>query len=163
MRETIAAHLRTRNVARVIYGSIIGLAVVLAFERHPPEAGTVVAALLGTALAVALAEIYSDVIGTEIRTHGRISREHFSELLEDAALVAFGIGFPVVFFVLAAAGAIELDSAFDLARWTGLFLIAFYGFCAARLAGGTVHGSLVRALAVGLIGAFVIALHAITH
>jgi hypothetical protein len=163
MREALAAHLRTHNVARIIYGSIIGLALVVALEQHPPSAGAIVATLLGTALAVAVAEIYSDVIGTEVRTRARISRRHLSEVVEDAALVAFGIAFPAVFFLLAAFEAIERDTAFTLARWTGLFLIAAYGFAAARLAGMGLSRSLVQAVAIGLVGAFVILLHAVTH
>jgi hypothetical protein len=163
VRELIAAHLRAHNVARIIYGAIIGLALLLALELHPPPAGAVVATLLGTAFAVALAEIYSDVIGTEVRTRTRISREHLSELLEDAGAVAFGISVPAVFFVLAAAGAIDVELAFTLAKWSGLGLIAFYGFCAARLAGATVRAALLQAVAVGLIGGFVIALKALAH
>lgn len=163
MRAAIAAHLRAHNVARIIYGAIIGLALVLALELHPPASGAVVATLLGTALAVAVAEVYSDVIGTEVRTRRRISRAHLSELLEDAGAVAFGISFPAVFFILAAAGAIDIELAFTLAKWSGLGLIGFYGFCAARLAGATVRRALLQAVAVGLIGGFVIALKALVH
>jgi hypothetical protein len=163
LRDVIAAHLRAHNVARIIYGAIIGLALVLALELHPPAAGAVVATLVGTALAVVLAEVYSDVIGTEVRTRTRITREHLAEVLEDAGAVAFGISFPAVFFVLAAAGAIEVERAFTLAKWSGLGLIGFYGFCGARLAGASVRRSLLHAVAVGLIGGFVIALKAIAH
>jgi VIT1/CCC1 family predicted Fe2+/Mn2+ transporter len=163
VREAIEAHLGTHQVARVIYGAIIGLALVVALEQHPPPAGAVVATLLGTAVAVALAELYSDVIGAEVRTHRRIPRQHLAQLLEDVVAVGLGISFPAVFFVLAAVGAMELDSAFAVAKWTGLGLIAFYGFCAARLSGAGLRRSLLQALAVALIGAFVIALKALVH
>lgn len=163
MRGAIQAHLQAHNVARIIYGAIIGLALVLALELHPPAAGAVVATLLGTALAVAVAEVYSDVIGTEVRTRKRISREHVAELVEDAGAVAFGISFPAVFFLLAAVGVIGVERAFTLAKWSGLVLIGFYGFWAARLAGAPVRRALVHALAVGLIGGFVIALKSLAH
>jgi hypothetical protein len=68
-----------------------------------------------------------------------------------------------VFFVLCAAGAIELDTAFGLAKWSGLALIAFYGFWAARLAGATLWGSLVGASAAGAIGAVLVVLKALLH
>ena len=45
----------------------------------------------------------------------------------------------------------------------GAGLIGFYGFCAAHLAGESLSGSALRALAVGLIGAFLIALKALLH
>jgi hypothetical protein len=68
-----------------------------------------------------------------------------------------------VFFILAAAGAIGEGSAFTIAKWSGVGLIWFYGFCAARLAGEGVLASALRGLAVGLIGAFLIALKAVLH
>ena len=68
LRRAIDAHLGSRDVARVIYGSIIGLAVVVALEPHPPGAATMASYLIGTALAVALAEIYSEFVGTEARS-----------------------------------------------------------------------------------------------
>jgi len=163
VRDAIEAHLGTQQVARVIYGAIIGLALVVALEHHPPPAGAVVATLVGTAVAVGLAELYSDVIGFEVRTRRRIPHEHLAELVEDVVAAAFGVAFPAAFFILAAVGAMELDTAFELAKWTGLGLIGFYGFCAARLSGGTVHGSLLQGLAVSLIGAALIALKALVH
>ena len=104
MRGAIEAHLGTRQVARVIYGAIIGLALVVGLEAHPPGAGAMIATLLGTAVAVGLAELYSEVVGTETRTHRRVGRRQLSELRGDVAAVAFGIAFPAVFFVLAAGG-----------------------------------------------------------
>src|SRR5919201_1018569 len=154
MRAFVEAHLGSRQVARVIYGAIIGLAIVVSLERHPPPSRSVIATLLGTAVAVGLAELYSEVVGAETRTRHRIERAHLRELGED--VVAFGISFPVVFFVLSAAGAIELDTAFDLAKWSGLGLTAFYGFAAARLAGERLLAALAYAAAIGLVGAFLI-------
>jgi hypothetical protein len=83
--------------------------------------------------------------------------------LYDVVAVAYGIAFPAVFFVLAAAEAIEEETAFTIAKWSGLGLIVFYGFCAARLAGERVSASTLRALAAGLIGALLIALKALLH
>jgi hypothetical protein len=163
VRDAIEAHLGTRQVARVIYGAIIGLALVVALEHHPPPAGAVVATLVGTAVAVGLAELYSDVIGFEVRTRRRIPHEQLAELVEDVIAAAFGVAFPAVFFVLAGLGAMELETAFETAKWTGLGLIAFYGFCAARLSGGTLYGSLLAGLMVSLIGAALIALKALVH
>ncbi len=80
-----------------------------------------------------------------------------------ASAVAFGVAFPAVFFLLATVGAFELDTAFRLAKWSGLGLIGFYGFCAGRLAGSSVRRSLFQAVAVAAIGGAVIAFKAIVH
>jgi hypothetical protein len=159
----LADHLSSEQVARVIYGAIVGLALVVALEPHPPAAATMAAILLTTAIAVALAELYSDVVGTRIRLRGPLGKERRRETGEDVVAVAVGVAFPVVFFVVAAADVIELDTAFDLAKWSGLGLIGLYGYAAGRLSGATVSRSLLHALAVGAIGAAVILVKALVH
>jgi hypothetical protein len=163
MPDAIAAHLGSRQVSRVLYGSIIGLALVVALEAHPPRAGVIAVTLVSTAIAVGLAELYSEIIGTETRTRARIERQQIIGLLDDIGAVAIGIAFPCVFFLLTALGAIDLDAAFDLAKWSGLGLIASYGFAAARLTGDSVPRSLRRAGVAALIAAFLIVIKALLH
>ena len=159
----IRAHLGSEQVARVIYGAIVGLAFVVALEPHPPAAGTMAAILVSTAVAVALAELYSDVVGTRIRVRGPLGGARRRAAAEDVAAVAAGAAFPAGCFVLAAAGAIDLDTAFELAKGSGLGLLGCYGFAAARLSGASLGRALVDALAVGAIGALVILVKALVH
>jgi hypothetical protein len=163
LRRAIEAHLGTHQVGRVIYGAIIGMALIVVLEGHPPKPARVVSALVATALAVGLAELYSELVGMQTRLRERVSREHVREVLRDVLAVAFGILFPAVFFVLAAADAIDLDTAFDIAKWSGVALIGFYGFCAARLAGDGLLESLARGLVAGAIGATLIGFKALVH
>ena len=150
-------------MSRVIYGAIIGLALVVSLEDHPPGAGVMAGFLLATALAVALAEIYSDVIGTETRTHARVDSARKRSIAKESAAVACGIGFPSVFFVLASTDVLETDTAFTLAKWSGLGLIGVYGYFGGRLSGRSVPASILHALAVGLIGGFLILFKALLH
>jgi hypothetical protein len=159
----ISAHLASRQVTRVVYGAIIGLALIVSLEKHPPEAGVVIGSLVATALAVAFAELYAEYVGTETRERHRINRSEFAHMLDDSVAVAFGVAFPGIFFLLSVLGLLELDTAFRLAKWSGLGLIAFYGFCAGRLAGASVRRSLVQAMAVAAIGGIVIAFKALVH
>jgi hypothetical protein len=164
LRRAIEAHLGSRQVSRVVYGAIIGLALVAALEEHPPGAGAMAGTLLATAFVVGLAEFYSEILGTETRTRRwRLKREDVKDEVDEAVAVAFGIAFPAVFFALAAAGAMEVQTAFRVAKWSGLGLIGFYGFCAARLGGAGWLTSLLHAVAVGLIGGLLIALKALLH
>jgi hypothetical protein len=163
VRRAIEAHLSTQQVAHVIYGAIIGLALVAALEAHPPAPAVVAGTLLATAVAVGLAELYSQVVGTETRNRRRVGRDELRDVLRDVAAVAFGVAFPAVFFILAAAGVLADDTAFTIAKWSGLGLISFYGFAAGRLAGAGVAASLVQALAVGIIGGALIAFKALIH
>jgi hypothetical protein len=163
MRAGLEAHLGSRQVGRVVYGSIIGLALIVAIQGHPPKPGVMAVWLLGTALAVALAEVYSDIVGTETSTRRPVERAQIGHMAEDAVAVGFGVAFPAVFFLLSALGLFEVDTAFSIAKWSGLGLIGFYGFWAARFAGAAAHRALLKGALVALIGAGLIALKALVH
>jgi hypothetical protein len=163
LRLALVGHLESTHVGRVVYGAIIGLALVVALQAHPPGAGTVVALIIGTAVAVGLAELYSELLGTETRTRRRPRRDEIAPLLDESVAVAFGVAFPAVFFLLALAGVIDDDTAFNVAKWSGLGLIAFYGYCAGRLAGAGTKGALMQAFTVALIGGALIAVKALLH
>jgi hypothetical protein len=163
LRLALVGHLQSTHVGRVVYGAIIGLALVVALQAHPPGSGTVVALIIGTAVAVGLAELYSEVLGTETRNRRRARHEEVVERRDDSVAVAFGTAFPAVFFILALADVIDDDTAFNLAKWTGLGLISFYGYCAGRLAGAGNGRALVQAFAVGLVAGALIALKAFLH
>jgi hypothetical protein len=163
LRRFVGAHLGSRQVSRVVYGSIIGLALVVALEAHPPPPAAVMATLLGTAVAVALAELYSELVGFETTRRRKVGAIEVRELSADVAAVAFGISFPAVFFLLAATDALQAETAFVIAKWTGLGLIGVYGYAGARLSGAGVGVSLVHAAAVALIGAVLIVLKSLVH
>jgi VIT1/CCC1 family predicted Fe2+/Mn2+ transporter len=159
----LASHLRSGQVSRIIYGSIIGLALVLTMELHPPSSGTVVGALLATAVAVALAELYSEAIAARARVSVGGHAEPFRTMVGVALAVAWGIAFPSVFFIAAKLGLMDEDTAFAVAKWSGLGLVAAYGYLAARLSGGSVTNSLVQAAFAGVIAGVLILLKAFVH
>ena len=163
MRASLEQHLGSRQVGKVVYGSIIGLALVVAIQHHPPKPGVMAVWLVGTAIAVGLAEIYSEVVGVETSTRQPVSRGQWRHLWEDAGAVAFGVAFPAVFFVIAALSFMEVETAFRLAKWTGLGLIGFYGYWAARFAGATGYRALFKAALVALVGAGLILLKSLVH
>jgi hypothetical protein len=163
LAERIEEHLGSRDVARIIYGAIVGLALVVALQSHPPEAAVMAALLAGTAAAIGLAELYSEAVSLEARTRRPITRRQLRPLAGESAAVIVGAGFPALFFVLAAVGAVDVDHAFTWAKWSGLGLICGYGFVAARLAGATVGRGLAHGAAVGAIGGVLIVLKAVLH
>jgi hypothetical protein len=163
IRRFVGAHLSSRQVSRVVYGSIIGLALVVALEAHPPAPAAVIASLVATAVAVALAELYSELVGFQTIRHRTARAAEVRHLSGDIAAVAFGIAFPAVFFVLAATDTFDTETAFTCAKWTGLGLIGIYGYAGARLSGGSLVASLTQAAAVALIGAALIVLKSLVH
>jgi hypothetical protein len=163
LRRAVRGHLASPDVTRVIYGSIIGLALVVAFQFHPVSAGKTTAFILGTAVAIGLAELYSDIIGTETRTRRSVDRGRVRQMAREAGAATFGAGFPAIFFILVSIGVIGMPLAFRLAKWTGLGLICGYGFLGSRLAGETVAKALFHAALVGAIAGALIAFKALLH
>jgi len=163
LRLIVAKHLESEQVPRVIYGSIIGLALVVALEAHPPPAGAVVATLVGTSIAVGMAELYSELIGLQVSARRRARPAERRELGADIGAVMAGVAFPALFFLLATAGAFDDETAFTVAKWTGLGLIALYGFVGARVSGAGAPRALLQASAVALIGGLLIGLKALVH
>jgi hypothetical protein len=163
MRASLEAHLRSRQVGKVVYGSIIGMALVVTLDSHPPTASVMTLWLLGTALAVGLAEVYSEVVGAETSTRQPVRRSQLHHMIEDAVAVGFGVAFPAVFFLLAVLGVLTLEAAFSIAKWSGVGLIGFYGFWAARFAGSSPGRALVKGAMVALVGTGLIALKALVH
>jgi hypothetical protein len=163
MRTSLEQHLGSRQVGKVVYGSIIGMALVVTLESHPPKPSVMAVWLLGTALAVGLAEVYSEVVGAETSTWRPVSRPQLRHMWEDAAAVGFGVAFPAVFFLLSAIGLFAVDTAFSIAKWTGVGLIGFYGFWAARFAGAPAHRALIKGALVALVGAGLILLKSLVH
>jgi hypothetical protein len=161
MPSAVYDHLGSSQLSRLIYGAVIGLALVVALEGDEPGPAVMAATLVGTGVAVGLTEVYSEVVGTEVGTRRRVDRTRFREIAANAVAVTFGVSFPAVFFVLAAAGAMETDTAFEVAKWSGLPLTGFYGLCAARLRGEGWPAALFQAAAVALIGGFLIAFKAL--
>jgi hypothetical protein len=163
VRATLEAQLGSRQVGRVVYGSILGLTLVVALEDHPPSAPVMAAWLLLSAVTVALAEVYSDVVGVETSQRHRVDRRQLVHMVEEAGAVAFGVGLPAVYFLVATAGWVQLGTAFALAKWSGLGLIGGYGYWAARSAGAPVSRALVQAAVVAAIGAAIILVKALLH
>ena len=163
VRRSVTAHLGSRQVSRIVYGSIIGVALIVALQSHPPSAAVMIGWLAGTGIAVGLAELYSEVVGEETRTRKRVTRRRLRHMSEDATVVAFGIAFPVVFFLFPLAGIGSVETAFTIAKWSGLGLVGFYGFWAARFAGSPWHRAILYAVGVAAVDAVLIALKAFLH
>ena len=66
MLRVVEDHLRSTQVSHVIDGAIIGLALVVALDQHPPRPAVMVGTLLATGLAVRLAELYSEIVDAEV-------------------------------------------------------------------------------------------------
>ena len=163
MPSAVYEHLGSNQFSRLIYGAMIGLAMTVALEYEEPGPAVMAGTLVGTGVAVGLTELYSDFLGAEVGTRRRVDRARIREITANVVALFFGASFPAIFFVIAAAGAMEIDTAFEVAKWSGLPLTASYGLAAARLRGEGWPAALFQAAVVALIGGLLIAFKALVH
>jgi hypothetical protein len=121
--------------ARSIYGSILVLALLLAMENHPPPPLQAAIAVAGTVLAVLSAEAYAENLGAELTLGRRLTREERRARFRELGAMTVSAELPVGFLLLAAAGVLDQETAFRLARWSTLALLLGGGYLARRLGG----------------------------
>ena len=85
------------SVSKAIYGSISVLAVLLVLEEHPPAAWRAAVTLFGSALAIALAEAYSETVAEMISRRVRLTGAAGGRMLVayEAGLAANWEGLPL--------------------------------------------------------------------
>lgn len=151
------------RAAAAVYGSIIALAVILVSAKGNVEAYQVLFAVLGAVIATALAESYADYIADVIRERRHPTWPEVRVSLADALAGALAALVPAAPFLLVELGAIDLDTAYDVAAWLGLAVIGSYTMLANRLAGlAWRRNALVTAVALA-VGLTLIAIKALTH
>ena len=144
-----------------VYGSVIVLAVMIALDDTAIDAHEAIASVLGAAIATVLAELYADYLGATIREGRRPTPAERNDALRNALAGLLAAVLPVVFFILAAAGAMELPDAFDAAIWTGVGVVGFYAFAANRVGGMGRWQSLAAGAAFTLLGALLVLIKAL--
>jgi hypothetical protein len=162
LRETIR-FLTPARATHAVYGSMIVLAVITGLDEASATARECLLTILGLAVAVALSQIYADMIGSTFR-ESRTLTPH--EWLEISANVAFGFGaalVPAIFFVLAAFGTVSLHHAFVVAEWTGVAVIWFYVFAAARAGGLRLFQAVAWSLALTACAVGIVELKLLAH
>jgi len=160
----VSRHRVAERASRAVYFTIVALAIIVALEEAGEDvsATEVVASTVGATIITALADLYARYIAEAIRQEGFSSEEFRAAAIDTAAGVLAAI-VPVVPFVVAAGGAISEQSAYDVAAWLGLGVLAAYTLFANRAAGLTGLRGLVTAAAVLLLGFALIALKALVH
>jgi hypothetical protein len=156
MWERIVKNIDGHRVAKTIYGTIIILVVMVTLQEHPPSPLGTMATVVLTGLGVALAEFYSDFIGISIKEQHLLDRMERRDIIKDVSAVMTGALLPLPFVILAWVGVISLDLAIDLAKWTMVGVLLFYGYVASRLSGQSRPRSFLYAIMASVIGIFVV-------
>lgn len=144
------------RAAKIVYGIIIVLVVIITLEDHPPAPLNATLSILGAAFAVALAEFYSDMVGQRIHKRDHLSWTERREVATSVGAVVIGALIPLPFFLIAGLGLITSLQAFLFAKWALIALLAAYGYAAAALSGSSRFWAIFYALLAGAIGTAVV-------
>lgn len=146
---------------RAIYILIAVLAVSVALEDTGTDAGHALAAVLGTAVALTLAELFAARIGISLRKRRRPTPEESSAEVH-AALTGLAVAaLPILFLLLAVLDVMELHRAFTASQWTGFGVIGAYTYLAARASGNSQMRSIIGGAGLLLIGGGLILLNSL--
>jgi len=135
-----------------VYGSIVVLAVVTGLDEVSASPREAFFGVFGAAIAVALSEMYADMLGATIRER---RAPNLGEYREFAVDMGFGFGaalFPAVFFLLAWLEVMKLGHAFTVAEWSGVGILFGYALVAARAANLKLSHSLLWAAGLTIFG-----------
>ncbi|HEX3455366.1 MAG TPA: hypothetical protein VHS03_12125 [Gaiellaceae bacterium] len=163
MQRDVIRFLTPARATHAVYGSMIVLAVISGLDEASATAREAFVTIIGLAIAVGLSQVYADVIGSTFR-EGRSLLP--AEWLEISANVAFGFGaalVPAIFFALADVGVMSLRHAFVVAEWTGVAVIWFYVFTAARAAQLTLVRAFAWSAALTVCGVGIVELKLLAH
>jgi hypothetical protein len=151
-------------VARSVYGLLIVMTVLEAMELHPPHPGWAGPELLvGTVLAVALAEVYADLIAGMFVHHKRPSRTELGLTGREAAPLLIGAPLPIGVLVLSALGLVEIRHAIDAAQIVAYATLLVVGWRTARQLDARLPARVVGGLTLAAIGFLLVALKAAFH
>ena len=156
MNEGFFARLDGHRAAKIIYGTIIVLVVIVTLEEHPPTAEVAIGSVLGASLAVALAEFYSELIGKRIHEKRKLTQTDVHEITTSVSAVLIGALLPLPILLLAVSGAISIELALEIDQWLLIGLLVFFGYGAAVLSGAGRLWAFLFALMAGTIGIVVV-------
>lgn len=149
---------RARRAEHGIYGLIVVLAVLVADDAASASLRVSIGTVIGAAVATSLAHVSADYIGELIRAGRHPMRQEWNRSLRNAA-GGFAITIsPIVFLLPAAADAVSLDTALDLAEWSVVALLGTYATVANARAGVALSRSALFGLVFAIIGVGLVAL-----
>lgn len=156
-------HVTAGHAGNVVYGSIVVLALVLVLSHEHASAGTAIVSIVGAVFVVAVAEAYAEFLQEMIQLHRPLRGKDRRQILAGIAVHGIAALAPIVFFVLAALDAMELDTSYTVAKWFGVGVLGVYAYGAYRAAGVGVGRSLFAGAMLTAVGLMLVALKSLSH
>jgi hypothetical protein len=125
----LRVQLGKKQVTHGVYAEIVLLAVILALEGKRDDTD-IVSTIVGSLVALFLAEAYADYVGTMIGTGKRPTWPELRSQLGSTLASFIVVVPPVALVALGVSGAIGLNRGFFYAKLTGITVIGGYAVLA---------------------------------
>lgn len=165
MQKHLQKYYDSDRATKAIYGAILIFAFLIGQEhtRHD-SALPLIFSTLFAAIAIVLAEIYSELLGKTIKHKKALTKADRRELERDSLAIISVSLWPSFFFFLSFLGLYSIQSAFILSYILLISTIFAFSYWANRLSKYTKLKSFAIALAISALGLSVILIkYALTH
>lgn len=146
---------------RAVYILVTLVAVLVVEEQAGVPVGQAIAGAIATVLALTFAELFARQLGIRVREERMLTRDDWMQGLEAAVVGLLAAAIPIGALSLASLDAIGLDTAYNIAEWTGVGVIAGYSLYVGWRAGLSWHRAILVALSFSMIGVALIAVKAL--
>lgn len=144
--------------SKAVYGLILITVVLIGLERHATDSMEVALKVLLAAIAIVIAEIYSEYLGEKIKRKKALSKREHKEISHDASAIFAVSLYPALIFLISALGLYSIEVAFKIAYTLSLIGLGAFGYIASMYAGDPRSTSIKRTLLAVFIGFAVILL-----
>lgn len=145
------------RASKVVYGTILIYAYLI--SQHYSNHFTAVSLMVGTffaALAIVIAEIYSEIIGKTIKQKKPLTKQQRSEIAQDSFAIISVSLWPSFIFLLSYLGLVTTQVAFNISYVFLITTLIVFSYWASRLSGFSVKRSVLTALIISAIGVSVV-------
>ncbi len=153
------------RASKVVYGSVLIFAF-LAGQSHSghDSALPIVFGTFFAAVAIVLAEVYSEILGKTIRNKRTLKKDERREVEQDSFAIISVSFWPSLIFLLSYFGLFSVHTAFNISYGLLLTVLFVFSYWASVLSGRKSSTSLFRAVITTCVGLVVIiAKYALGH
>ncbi len=144
--------------SKAVYGVILITAVLLGSEHNTTDALDIAGKVLLAAIAIVVAEVYSEYLGEKIRRKKSLTETERHAISYDAFAIFVVSLYPALVFFLSYLGLYSLETAFQISYVLSLLALGAFGYVASVYAGDARSTGIKRAFIAMLIGLIVILL-----
>ena len=147
----------------VVYGSVSVMAVLMAM--HPPieDPGRAALTLFATVFVVALAKAFAEACEQMLRSGEPVTVAGLATVWRHSRTVLLAANGPTAAFALSALGLLDPDTAYRIAQWLALALLAYFGGRIGWRVRGTITATFAGAAVTCGLGLFISALKLLVH